>query len=69
MQTDGGGAISRLPKSFALQQVQAKPSMSEKPVAASGAAGPDGGDAPVKVGFWALTLGSIGVVYLSLIHI
>src|SRR5665647_2170044 len=63
MQTDGGGAISRLPKSFALRQVQAKPSMSEKPVAASGAAGPDGGDAPVKVGFWALTLGSIGVVY------
>ena len=36
--------------------------MSHAPVTTNGVA-PDGGDAPTKTSFWALTLGSIGVVY------
>src|SRR5476651_2471846 len=52
-------------KFFALQQPQANPPMSPSVAAANGGsvAANGGGDAPVKVGFWALTLGSIGVVY------
>ena len=39
--------------------------MSQNIAAANGGsiAATDGGDAPAKAGFWALTLGSIGVVY------
>jgi KUP system potassium uptake protein len=58
------GVINRIRLFIALQQIQA-PNMSTSIAAATGGsiAPHDGSEAPAKIGFWALTLGCIGVVY------
>src|SRR6202795_3212291 len=49
---------------FALQHIQADSPMSHTAAAPGGSiAATDNGDAPMKVGFWPLAVGSIGVVY------
>ena len=59
------GVISRGPTFFALQQAQANPACLQAlpPPAAARLRPMATATAPVKAGFWALTLGSIGVVY------
>src|ERR1039457_5750520 len=64
MQTRGCGVISRVPQ-FCIAIIDpGQHRMCPNKAAHGGSvAAQDNGDAPVKVGFWALTVGCIGVVY------